>query len=374
MLGRVINLTESLAPPLRLLIAAGLVLLAALAFLTPVAVIAQVAATGAPQNLQDTGLYADFKTLAVDPKHLAFTPQYPLWSDGAAKHRWLSLPAGGVIDGSDPDAWVFPIGTRFWKEFSFSGQRVETRYLERQADGQWLYAAYAWSPDGRAMLVSQKGRRNAYQLAAGRSYMIPGVNDCKACHEGGRSEILGFSTLQLSRDRDPDALHAEPRSFPDVDVNYLIEKGLLVGFPQALAKTPPRIEAASAIERAALGYMHANCGHCHNDQGSLKNLGLFLRHISADRPQPAAVTTTLGHPIKKSAPGQSPDAVLRVEARHPEGSALLERMASRYPALQMPPLGTELVDEDAVALIHRWISELEATRLEPKSQGKENLP
>jgi hypothetical protein len=374
MLGRVINLTESLSAPLRLLIAAGSVLLAALAFLTPVAVIAQVAATSVPQNLQDTGLYADFKTLAVDPNHLAFTPQYPLWSDGAAKRRWLSLPAGGMIDGSDPDAWFFPIGTRFWKEFAFGGQRVETRYLERQADGQWLYAAYAWSPDGReAVLVSQKGRRSAYQLAAGRSHMIPGVNDCKACHEGGRSEILGFSTLQLSRDRDPDALHAEPRSLPDVDVNYLIEKGLLVGLPQALVKTPPRIEAASAAERAALGYMHGNCGHCHNDQGSLKNLGLFLRHVSADRTQPAA-TTTIGHPIRKPAPGQSPDAVLRVEPRNPETSALLQRMASRYPALQMPPLGSELVDQDAVALLYRWISELDISRSESNMSGKENRP
>ena len=371
MLKRVTNLAESLSPPLRLLIAAGGVLLAALALLAPVTVIAQTPVPGAPQNLQDTGLYADFKTLAVDPRHLAFTPQYPLWSDGAAKRRWLSLPPGGVIDGSDPDAWVFPVGTRFWKEFSFRGQRIETRYLERQADGEWLYAAYTWSPDGgEATLTSQKGRRNAYQLAAGRSHTIPSVDDCKACHQGVRSEILGFSTLQLSRDRDPFALHAEPRSFPDVDVNYLIEKGLLIGFPQKLVNTAPRFVAASATERAALGYMHGNCGHCHNDQGPLKNLGLFLRHISADRTQSAAVTTTVGHPIKKRAPGQSPDAVLRVEARHPQGSALLERMASRYPPLQMPPLGTELVDKDAVALIYRWISGLDASPAEPNSQAK----
>ena len=211
-------------------------MLAALALLAPVTVTAQTPATGAPQNLQDAGLYADFKTLAVDPKHLAFTPQYPLWSDGAAKRRWLSLPPGGVIDGSDPDAWVFPIGTRFWKEFSFRGQRIETRYLERQADGAVALCGLYVEPDGReATLTSQKGRRNAYQLAAGRSHTIPSVNDCKACHQGGRTEILGFSTLQLSRDRDPGAMHAEPRSIPDVDVNYLIEKGLLVGFPQAIA-------------------------------------------------------------------------------------------------------------------------------------------
>jgi hypothetical protein len=374
MLKRVTNLAEGQSAQLRLLIAVGSMLLAALAFLAPVAVIAQAAATNPPQNLQDTGLYADFGTLQVDPKHLAFTPQYPLWSDGAAKRRWMSLPAGGVIDGSDPDAWVFPVGTRFWKEFSFNGQRVETRYIERQADGHWLYAAYAWSPDGReAVLVSQKGRRNAYQLVAERSHTIPGVTDCKACHEGGRTEVLGFSALQLSRDRDPVALHAEPRSLPDVDVDYLIEKGLLVGFPQALLKTAARIEAASATERAALGYMHGNCGHCHNDQGPLKNLGLFLRHVSADRTQPA-VTTTIGHPVKKPAPGQSPGALLRVEPRHPEGSALLQRIGSRYPALQMPPLGTELIDQDAVALIHRWISELDVSHIGPNSEGKGNQP
>ena len=38
-------------------------------------------------------------------------------------------------------------------------------------------------------------------------------------------------------------------------------------------------------------------------------------------------------------------------------SMLLARMASRHPVLQMPPLGTRVVDEDAVALLRRWIAE-----------------
>jgi hypothetical protein len=62
--------------------------------------------------------------------------------------------------------------------------------------------------------------------------------------------------------------------------------------------------------------------------------------------------------------------VLRVEPRHPEASALLDRMASRYPALQMPPLGTELVDQDAIALIHRWISDLDVSPAESNPQAK----
>src|SRR5215208_1810751 len=192
------------------LIGAGAALIVAIALLISGEAIPQVVTPRPPQALQGTGLYSDFGTLQVDPKHLAFSPQYPLWSDGAAKRRWISLPPGTAIDGSDPDAWTFPVGTRLWKEFSFNGQRIETRYLERQADGQWLYAAYAWSSDGQqAQLVSDKGKRNAYPLGAGRSHTIPGVSDCKVCHQGGRTEVLGFSALQLSRERDPAALHAE---------------------------------------------------------------------------------------------------------------------------------------------------------------------
>ena len=320
-----------------------------------------------PQTLEATGLYADFEKLEIDPRHLAFSPQYPLWTDGAEKRRWISLPPGTTIDGSDPDDWVFPVGTRLWKEFSFGGQRVETRYLERQADGQWLYAAYAWSPDGReAQLVSERGRRNAYALGSGQSHTIPGVNDCKACHQGSRTAVLGFSAFQLL-ERDPGALHAEPESAAMVDIRYLVEKGLLAGVPEPLA-APPRA-ARSGTERAALGYLHANCGHCHNAQGPLRNIGLFLRHVSGARVQPAT-TSTAGHPVKKPAPGQSPEAVLRVEPGHPDRSALVQRISSRYPALQMPPLGTELVDEEAVALIRRWIAETDEVRKEANLEGR----
>jgi hypothetical protein len=319
--------------------------------------IPQPATANPPPTLQETGLYSDFGTLQIDPAHLAFAPQYPLWSDGAAKRRWISLPPGTAIDGSDPEAWIFPVGTRFWKEFSFDGQRVETRYLERRADGRWLYAAYAWSADGReAELVSARGKRGAYPLAGGRSHTIPGVTDCRACHQGGPSEVLGFSTLQLSPDRDPGALHAELQPEPHVDLRYLVARGLLVGLPKTLLDMPPRIAAATATERATLGYMHGNCGHCHNGQGSLQNIALFLRHDTGTVAEPALASTD-GQPVRKPAPGQSPDAVLRIEPGHPERSGLMQRVSSRSPALQMPPLGTELIDDEAVRLLYRWIAE-----------------
>ena len=66
----------------------------------------------APSRLSQTGLYD--KSGEIDPRNLPFVPQYPLWSDGAEKSRWIQLPEGARIDVSDIDVWRFPAGTRFW--------------------------------------------------------------------------------------------------------------------------------------------------------------------------------------------------------------------------------------------------------------------
>lgn len=334
-------------------VAAGAVVLGVLSLLSQVEALPELARPSAPPTLHETGLYADTAALTVDPQHLVFSPQYPLWTDGAAKQRWISLPPGTAIDASDPDAWVFPVGTRLWKEFSFDGRRVETRYLKREAD-RWVYAVYAWTEDEReAHLVGARGRRAAYPLPGGKSHTIPGINDCKACHHGGRSEVLGFSTLQLSPDRDPGALHAD--GGPDaMDLRTLVDRGLLIGLPQHLLDQPPRIASASTNERAALGYLHGNCGHCHNDQGPLRNIGLYLRQKALGGSQ--VTETTVHQRVRKPAPGQSPDAVNRIEPGSPERSGLVQRARSRSPALQMPPLGTELVDREAIALLENWIA------------------
>ena len=316
--------------------------------------------SSAPSSLADTGLYQDPATLRIDAHHLEFSPQYPLWTDGATKRRWVSLPVGTAIDGSDPENWKFPAGTRLWKEFSFNGARVETRYMQLQQNGHWLFAAYAWSPDGRsADLVSARGRRNAYRLSESASHSIPGVADCKACHQGGRGEVLGFSALQLSQKRDVHALHAEPRPAPGVDLRYIVANGHLTGLPKDLLRHPPEISARTPNERIVLGYFHGNCAHCHDHRAPLQNLGLFLRYLVRD--DALGLASTLGQPIRKPAPGQTADATLRVAPGDPDRSALAQRMASRYPPLQMPPLGTELVDDKAVSALRRWIAEMKST-------------
>ncbi len=81
--------------------------------------------------LSATGLYTDVAAKRVDSRNRVYSPQYALWSDGGIKRRWLFLPAGTRIDTPNMDRWVFPVGTKIWKEFAYEGRRVETRLLEK---------------------------------------------------------------------------------------------------------------------------------------------------------------------------------------------------------------------------------------------------
>ena len=308
-------------------------------------------------TLRETGLYSDWGAKTVGSEKIRFSPQYPLWTDGAVKTRWMELPTGTQIDASNPDAWQFPVGTRFWKEFTFS-QRAETRFIEHTADG-WKYATYAWNEDeSEATLVPERGIARSVVIRDGVRHAIPSRSDCKSCHEGSPARILGFSALQLSADRDPNAPHAERLPADAVTLRTLIARGLLRGLPAHLSNGAPRIAAKTATSRAALGYLHGNCSYCHTMTGELASLKFSLQYPFATPPSghPPAVATTLGQ-ISKYVPSAWEAPGERIAARSPDRSVLAFRVASRNPVSQMPPVGSRIVDEEAVALIRRWIAE-----------------
>ncbi|MEJ0085638.1 MAG: hypothetical protein WDO72_08150 [Pseudomonadota bacterium] len=311
-----------------------------------------------PQRLSDTGLYVAGSASIVRDDVLPFAPQYPLWSDGAVKRRWIWLPPGTSIDATQPDAWDFPRGTKLWKEFS-QGRRIETRFIERQADGEWSFASYVWNAEGsEATLVPAAGiRALAVPAAPGGRYEIPAEADCRACHEGAPVPVLGFSALQLSKDRDALAPHADaPGAWPDL--RSLTARQLLKNLPPELLAQPPRIAAANSVERAALGYLHGNCGHCHNDDGPLAVLDMTLAQRVARPAAAGDVLRSLGGVPSQFRAAGAPAGASRVAPGHAAASVLALRMNSRDPLQQMPPLGTAVADPQALALIARWIDGL----------------
>ncbi len=321
-----------------------------------------------PLHLRDTGLFKPGSSTEVRAENLPFTPQYPLWSDGTHKRRWLYLPPGTAIDASRPDAWQFPRGTRVWKEFTYE-RPIETRYIERRADGSWLFATYVWNEDGSdAVLAAAAGSKSlAVAAAPGGRYEIPSRGDCLACQEGAAAPVLGVGALQLSPDRDPLAVHAMAATPEDLDLRMMVARGWLRHLPPALLQRSPRIAAASPVERAALGYLHGNCGHCHNDHGSPP---VKLRLAQTVAPGAAGSSDVLASLVDVPAryrPATSSEAPVLVAPGRPHASVLAQRLASREALTQMPPLGSRLPDAQALSLIQRWITH-ELSSINPRKE------
>jgi hypothetical protein len=311
-----------------------------------------------PTHLSETGLFAAGSVTEISPRATGFSPQYPLWSDGATKRRWISLPPGTAIDASNPDAWVFPVGTKLWKEFSM-GRRVETRFIEHTSDGEWRFASYVWNGQGTdAVLAPGQGTTVAVAGARNGQYKVPGEYDCRACHEGAAVPVLGFSALQLSSDRDPMAPHADPAA--SIDLRQLVAQGLVRNLPKEILESPPRIDARSPVERAALGYLHANCGNCHSvpsESGASVPVGIvFAQQVQDSKLSVDAVRRSLIEVSSRFRDHATPSATRVVEPGQFDASMIAVRMKSRDSRVQMPPLGTATTDDEALALIGRWIN------------------
>src|SRR6185503_3350038 len=138
-------------------------------------------------------------------------------------------------------------------------------------------------------------------------------------------------------------------------LDELVRRGLVLDLPERFLATPPRIEASSPRERAALGYLNTNCGICHSGSSTLAGLDFDLSYSLADPARKPAVETALERPSRFRCPGD--DDPRRIAPSAPDLGVLPRRMASRQPHAQMPPLGTRLRDAEALALVTDWIRE-----------------
>ncbi|MBK8011165.1 MAG: hypothetical protein IPK13_07420 [Deltaproteobacteria bacterium] len=290
-----------------------------------------------PQHLSETGLYEDIATKVVAAPVESFTPQFPLWSDGADKNRWVYLPACGTIDTSDQDHWIMPVGTKLWKEFVVQGKRVETRLISRFGAGanDFSFATYLWNDDESDAEWVPLGMRNA----RGTAHDVPPVATCHSCHDHLEERVLGFSAVQLNHQG------------AGVTVNSLVASNRLSHPDPFGSAVPGNVDA-----QAALGYLHANCGNCHHeDPGAIEfntPFGLRLSWYDTSIEETGAVRTSVGVRVEKFS---RPDIAFRIVPGDPESSAVVARMEDRGSLDQMPPIATKVVDQDGLDTIRPWI-------------------
>jgi len=296
--------------------------------------------------LSETGLYADISDKSINSFVIPFEPKFQLWSDGADKQRWIYIPECDTIDTSDGNNWAFPVGTRMFKEFSVDGMRVETRLITRTGTGprDFIYTSYLWNDDETdATRVDSAG----LQDARGTAHDIPSVEQCLRCHGsyaygGGRpSRALGFSAIQLHGASDHTTL-------AELDTMGVFSH------PVKITHDVP----GDQTTQAALGYLHANCGNCHNsttDGVPHVDLDLWLDVEATTVEQTAAWTSAVGQPNTLF---NDQHVAGRIVPGEPNTSAILYRMSQRGNNAQMPPIATHTVDDNGISIITDWIESL----------------
>lgn len=323
------------------------------------------AATGAlPATLAGTGIFTNLATLATAPGFVPFDVNTALWSDHAAKRRWLCVPSTNLAIGfHERLPWTFPTGTVWVKHFELeltngdasSARRLETRVLVKNATASEGYGVtYRWGTSlTNATLVPDGGLDEPFAITDGGTirtqvWHYPSRGECLACHNSGAGFALGVATPQLNRDFD---YGGEVTN----QLRVLARCGYFAAPPASFVPLPALAavtNAAWSAEWRVRSYLAANCAQCHFPGG----------------PAPANFDARIVNPVSQanlidgSAANPFGDPANRVVAPgDPAHSILLSRMSVRG-AAQMPPLASALVDTQAVALVTAWIQSLAGWR------------
>ncbi len=304
-----------------------------------------------PQHLDCTGLYSDFKNKVVDASAVAYTPGVILWSDGATKQRWIWLPPNSKIDTSTMDEWVFPVGTKVWKEFQISGQRIETRLYTKTSAQTWLWATYQWTSDGQTDAV----RNDAGATNVVGTYEIPKYGDCDGCHVGRGDKLLGFEAIALSLSTAQGAT-----------LDWLAKNDKLTAPPTNTTASLPEDSTGKAA--GALGPLHIGCGvSCHNQNPSSlgSSSGFYARLPAAAVLAGTAVVTSLDTytttvnmtPTSGSYSSYVGLGYKRILPGDASKTLLVTVTNERVPG-QMPPKITHVVDTTSVQALTDWVNAL----------------
>lgn len=375
-----------------------------------------------PKKLSETGLFESVVGYVPSRSLIPYGVNSPLWSDGALKSRFIALPPTMVdrgqevpskIDFTETRGWNFPNDTVIVKSFAFEtavgGKRVErwieTRLLHRY-EGEWIGYSYMWNEEQTdAELVVKEGADRTYRVIVGGveqdlKWHYPSRTECMVCHSRAANYVLGLSTSQMNG-----SFHFDSRglSQPDPSSENQLERlermnllriatsdaqkqvvrnrlendhadwskekveeewkrltsttnqrnfdtdNLFATDPELKGKLANPYDSTADLTTRAKSYLHANCSVCHVEAGG-GNAQIDLEFETALEKMKLVDIRPVHHTF------DLPDARL-VAPGSPERSVLLHRVSKRGTG-QMPPVATNIVDKEAVAMLKEWIEEL----------------
>jgi putative heme-binding domain-containing protein len=344
-----------------------------------------------PRKLSETGLFASTPDQTPAPGVIPFSINAAQWVDGATAQRWIAVPGtrnvtwGKGVWGDDKPAW--PKDSVLVRTLSLKtgpGERpIETQLLH--FDGkQWHAYSYAWNDDRTdAELVDSGGdvkhvavldpsipagaRRQTWQFASRAQ--------CMTCHNSWCDYALAFNLQQLERTDEFQSgiVDNEVRAFRHIGLltEPLAPRPSGPDAPPPLPQAPndtatlvnPADASADLYERAR-SYLHVNCSHCHRFGAGGSALFDVRKEVPLDKTHLVNVRPNLGD-------FGIVDGKI-ICAGDPARSVMLYRMA-KLGRERMPHIGSEIVDEQGVELIRRWVDSLSSQAAAPTPQASTAL-
>jgi uncharacterized repeat protein (TIGR03806 family) len=327
--------------------------------------------TGAmPLTLSATGVFNNTPEMVPTKCLIPYAPIAPLWSDGAVKTRYLSVPNSG---GPDMPAqqigfaangeWTFPAGTVFVKTFQLltnqsdpeSLRRLETRLLVRDTNGAVYGVTYKWRPDNSDadLLTTSLTEPIPITTPTGvitQNWYYPSPADCLACHTAVANYVLGVKTRQLNTS------FGYPSGVTDNELRALNHVGLFdPAFSEASIPTFTNLfnltNLSATLESRARSYIDANCAQCHRPGGT--GTSFDARYDTPLASQNLINSPVLGNLGYDNAAVIVPHDIWR--------SILYDRMDTVDPTIKMPPLARNTIDTNAVQVTAAWINSLAGT-------------
>ncbi len=325
-----------------------------------------------PPLLSQTGAFGDTPNRVPASGLIPYTPNTPLWSDGAVKSRYLAVPNKGGLNAPDAqirflatNTWTFLAGTVFVKNFdlvvnqtnaSVPLRRLETRLLVRDINGAVYGVTYKWRPDNSDADLLTTSSNEVIQVtnAAGvtaQTWYYPSPADCLTCHTPVANYVLGVNTRQLNGDQTYPAT-----GVTDNQLRTLNRLGLFNPAPNeaditSFAKLSSLTNLSASLEERSRSYLEANCVQCHQPGGS----GITF---DARYDTPLAQQNLTNYP---AAFNLGYDNACIIKAKDVWRSMIWQRMNTTNRVTQMPPLARNLIDTNAVAVLTAWINSLDGT-------------
>jgi hypothetical protein len=177
------------------------------------------------------------------------------------------------------------------------------------------------------------------------------------CHNADAGFVLGVRAAQLNGNRVD-----EPTGVVQNQLIDWFERGLLEAEAGAVPLRASTLAAlpslaslddeTRSVEARVRSYLDSNCSMCHGPVANLRS------RWDARYQTPLEQQGIILGPLSGEA--ELPEGTLVVSPGDPAHSALWLRDGSNDPALRMPPLGRQSVDQRYLELLEQWILSLPA--------------